>query len=143
MSERRVQVFFYGLYMDFAVLRRFGDIPEVWEVARLRGYDFRVKSWGYIVRSERDTVYGTLVGVTHTELARLYDPATNGLPVEYFPEPVLVETASGKFVAALCYISAVAPEGAVNAEYVDKMVALTKKFGFPEWYTERVASYRP
>jgi hypothetical protein len=143
MSKRRVPVFFYGLYMDFEVLRRFSDIPEVWETARLSGYDFRIASWGYLARSERDTVYGTLVGVTHEELARLYDPSTNGLPVEYFPEPVLVETADGRWVAALCYISSDAPEGPVNADYVGKMVALTKRLEFPQWYTEHIASYRP
>jgi hypothetical protein len=35
MKEERVPVLFYGLYMDFEVLRKYADIPEVWEVARL------------------------------------------------------------------------------------------------------------
>ena len=143
MSEKRVQVFFYGLYMDFDVLRRFGDIPEVWEVAKLRGYDFRVASWGYLARSDRDSVYGTLVGVTHEELEQLYGPSNTFLTSRYVPEPVLVETADGKWAAALCYVSTSAPEGPVNADYVDKMVALSEKLGFPQWYTERLASYRP
>ncbi|MDT7689964.1 MAG: hypothetical protein QOJ70_1576 [Acidobacteriota bacterium] len=30
MKEERVPVLFYGLYMDFEVLRKYADIPEVW-----------------------------------------------------------------------------------------------------------------
>lgn len=143
MSEKRVQVFFYGLYMDFRILRKYGDMPEVWEVAKLSGYDFRIASWGYLTRSDRDTVYGTLVGVTQEELARLYDPANGFLTLQYFPEPVLVETLDGKWVAALCYVAESKPEGPVNPDYVDKMVALAKRLEFPAWYVERLASYRP
>ena len=143
MSEKRVQIFFYGLYMDFDVLRKYGDIPEVWEVAKLRGYDFRIASWGYLTSSDRDSVYGTLVGVTHEELERLYGPTNTFLSLRYFPEPVLVETADGKWVAALCYVSTSEPEGPVNADYVDRMVALSEKLEFPRWYIERLASYRP
>lgn len=143
MSEKRVQVFFYGLYMDFDILRQHGEMPEVWEVARLSGYDFQIASWGYLTPSKRNSVYGTLVGVTHEELARLYDPANSFLTMQYFPEAVLVETSDGKWVAALCYVAKDKPEGAVNAEYVDKIVALTKRLEFPAWYVERLASYRP
>lgn len=142
MSEKRVPVFFYGLYMDFDVLRRYGDIPEVWEVAKLPGYDLRVASWGYLVPSDRDSVYGTVVGVTHEELERLYGPSNDFLSLKYVPEPVLVETVGGGWRPALCYVSAGDPEGPVNVDYVDKLVALTERLGFPRWYTRRLAAYR-
>jgi hypothetical protein len=143
MKDRRVPVFFYGLYMDFDVLRKYGDIPEVWEAARLYGYDFRIASWGFLTRSEGDSVYGTVVGITHEELERLYGPSNDFLTLRYVAEPVLVETLEGKWVAALCYVGTSEPEGLVNADYVDRMVALSERFGFPRWYTERLAAYRP
>jgi hypothetical protein len=42
-----------------------------------------------------------------------------------------------------CYVGTSGPEGLVSAEYVDRMVTLSERFGFPRWYTERLAAYRP
>ncbi|HEV3467864.1 MAG TPA: gamma-glutamylcyclotransferase family protein [Pyrinomonadaceae bacterium] len=141
MEERRVCVFFYGLYMDFEVLGRHGVSAERWEVASLAGYDFNVASWGHLVASDRGRVYGLNVAVTHQDLERLYGPSNTFLKLRYFPEPVLVETAGGQFVPALCYVAHERPEGPVNKDYVEGMIRLSKKYGFPEWYAERLAGF--
>jgi hypothetical protein len=141
MEERRVWVFFYGLYMDFGVLGKHGVSPGRWEAASLAGYDFNVASWGYLTPSERGRAYGLNVSVTHDDLERLYGPSNTFLKLRYFPEPVLVETAEGKFVPALCYVAREPPEGPVNRDYVEAMIGLSKKYGFPEWYAERLAGF--
>lgn len=139
MEERRVWVFFYGLYMDFEVLARHGVTPARWETASLAGYDFNVASWGYVVPSERGRVYGLNASVTHEDLARLYGPENTFLKLRYFPEPVLAETADGRFVPALCYVALEPPEGPVNRDYAEAMIRLSQQYGFPGWYAERLA----
>jgi hypothetical protein len=136
-----VWVFFYGLYMDFEVLGRHGVSPGRWEVASLSGYDFLVSSWGHLAPSERGRVYGLNIAVTHDDLERLYGASNTFLKLRYFPEPVLVETAEGKFVPALCYVAHEPPGGPVNRDYVEGMLRLSKKYGFPEWYAERLAGF--
>ncbi len=127
--------------MDFEVLGRHGVTPETWEAASLAGYDFNVASWGHLVPSDRGRVYGLSAAVTHEDLARLYGSSNTFLKLRYFPEAVLVETEGGKFVPALCYVAHEPPEGPVNREYVEGMIRLSKKYGFPQWYAERLAGF--
>ncbi|HKZ80296.1 MAG TPA: hypothetical protein VJ124_18620 [Pyrinomonadaceae bacterium] len=61
MKERRVWVFFYEHSMDFEILCKYGLEPERWQVARLPGYDIQINARGYLVRSDRHSVYGILV----------------------------------------------------------------------------------
>lgn len=142
MSEKRVWVFFYGLFMDFKILSEQGLIAEDWKVAQLHGYDFQIASWGYLTRSRENSVYGLIVAANHTQLAKLYDRATNGLPLDYFPESMMVETLEGEWIPALCYVASTQPPGPVNTHYVASMLELARKFAFPAWYVERLASFR-
>lgn len=142
MTERRVWVFFYGLFMDSEVLRKYGLEPEGWRVAKLPGYDMQIASRGNLVPSDRHAVYGILVAATHEELARLYDKSNTTLPTQYFPEAVLVEASDGDRVPALCYVAPPAEGGAVDTEYVNALVGLARRFGFPQWYVERLDGFR-
>ena len=141
MEEKRVSVFFYGLFMDFEILREHGLVPERWEVARLHGYEFEIASWGYLRTSDRQCVYGIVVPASERELAKLYDKTSGILTAQYFPEPVLVETLDGKWIPALCYVATSPPEGPVNTKYANAMVKLAERFKFPEWYVEHLSSF--
>ena len=79
MTEPRVRVFFYGSYMNPAVLREVELAPERLEVARLDGYDIRIAPRANLVPSPQHCVYGVLTQVTHAELARLYAHAKDVL----------------------------------------------------------------
>ena len=88
-------------------------------------------------------VYGIVVKVTRTELARLYDHAKDVLGGTYHPEPVVVDTESGERRAALCYIAPSMEPRAANNEYIDRIVGPAREFGFPDWYIQRLESFRP
>ena len=141
MEEKLVWVFFYGLYMDNEVLAGLGVTPERREAASLTGYEFRIASWGYLTRSERGRVYGIVMALTHDDLERLYTPFNSFLTHRYSPVPVLVETADGAQLSALCYVTT-PPAGPVNQEYVEKILALAEKYAFPGWYVEHLAGFR-
>jgi len=144
MLDQHVWVFFYGLYMDFDILRERGLRVQQWEVAKLDGYEFCIGSWGYLKQSDSQSVYGVAVYATRKEVSDLYAPATNTLPLDYFPEPVLLESAPGRLRKALCYIAINEPDtNTVNLDYFNGMVKLAQHFQFPDWYVKRLQSLGP
>jgi hypothetical protein len=142
MIEPRVWVFFYGSYMNFDVLKDVNLLPEQWEVARVNGYDIMIQPRANLIRSDRACVYGILATATHAELDRLYAHAQDVLGETYLPEPVLVETLSGAWRPALCYIAPSMEVRAAANDYVERILEPAREFHFPEWYIERLESFR-
>jgi hypothetical protein len=142
VDEPRVWVFFYGSYINHAVLKEVGLVPEQWEVARLGGFDIRIEPRANLVRSDRDAVYGILATATHAELARLYAHAKDVLGETYLPEAVLVETLDGRWRPALCYICPGMRPRPADAAYVERIAGPAQAYGFPEWYVRRLESFR-
>jgi hypothetical protein len=138
MSESRVSTFFYGSYMNRAVLREADIAFDAFEVARLDGYDITIAPRANLVPSPEHCVYGVLARATHTELARLYAHAKDALGETYLPHPVLAQVRSGDWRPALCYIAPSMIPRAPDPAYVDRIVAPAREFGFPEWYVERL-----
>jgi hypothetical protein len=143
MSEPKVWAFFYGSYMNRAVLAEAGLEPGPFEVARLPGYDIRIAPRANLVASSEHSVHGVLAEATHAELARLYAHARDVLGEVYLPHPVLVETRGGAWRPALCYISASMAPRAPERDYVDRIVGPARQLGFPESYVSRVEGFRP
>jgi hypothetical protein len=142
MTEPKVWVFFYGSYINFGVLREVDLVPEQWEVARLDGYDIRIQPRANLVKSNQHCVHGIVATATHAELARLYAHARDVLGEVYLPEAVLVQTLTGLWRPALCYLCPeMAPRPADNA-YVERITGPARDLGFPEWYIARLESFR-
>jgi hypothetical protein len=139
MAEPRVSVFFYGSFIDPRVLAEVDVVPESLEVARLPGFDIVIGPLANLVRSDRDCVYGVVCRATHAELARLYGQAWVGT---YLPEAVVVETAGGRLVPALCYLAPDPAPARPAPGYVEKIVGAGRAHGFPDWYLERLAGFR-
>jgi hypothetical protein len=143
MAEPRVWVFFYGSYINLNVLRDVNYVPEKWEVARLAGFDIRIQPRANLVRSERHSVYGILATGTHAELGRLYAHAKDVLGEVYLPEAVLAETRDCKWKPAMCYICPAMDLRPAASDYVDRIVAPAREYGFPAWYINRLEKFRP
>jgi hypothetical protein len=142
MTHPKVWVFFYGSYMNRDVLREVDLIPDQWEIARLPGFDIRIQPRATLVRSDEHIVYGILATASHAELERLYTHARDVLGEMYLPEAVLVQTLTGLWRPALCYICPeMAPRSADN-NYVERIVGPARAFGFPAWYIARLESFR-
>jgi Gamma-glutamyl cyclotransferase, AIG2-like len=142
MAEPKVWTFFYGSYMNPAVLAEAGLHPARFVVARLAGYDIRIAPRANLVASPANVVYGVMAEATHAELARLYAHARDVLGETYLPHPVLVETDDGPR-PALCYISPSMAPGVAEPAYVDRILAPAREFGFPAEYVARLESFRP
>jgi hypothetical protein len=142
MTAPRVWTFFYGSFINLEVLAAQGLVPERHEVARLSGFDIQIRPLANLVRAEQHCVYGILATATHGQLGRLYDYARDGLGGTYLPEAVLAETLDGMLRPALCYIDPSQEPAPATGDYVERIVAPARAFGFPAWYLERLESFQ-
>ena len=143
MADRQVWVFFYGSYMNREVLKEAALAPEPFEVARLDGFDIRIRPLANLVEADGRAVYGVLARATHEELRRLYEHAEQVLGGRYLPEAVLPRTVDGRWRPALCYIAPSLPDGPANAAYVERIVRPARELGFPDWYVHTLEAFRP
>ncbi len=143
MTAERVWTFFYGSFINLEVLEKSDVAPEGVEVARLAGFDIRIAPLANLVPSEMDAVYGIVALVTHHELERLYRYAREELGGVYNPRAVLVETLSGAYRPALCYIAPSMTPSPASSDYVDRIILPARERGFPEWYVNKLERFRP
>ena len=137
MSDRRIDAFFYGLYMDVDVLREAGLTPHQPRRAYVKDFALRIGRRATLVPSPGMRAYGMLFAVTHAELDRLY--AAPGLE-EYRPEAVLAETLDGTPAPALCFNLREAPRAHErNPEYAARLQQALRKLDFPADYVAALA----
>ena len=143
MNAPQVAVFFYGSYMNAAVLAQVGIVFDSFEVATLQGFDIEIGALANLVRSEGRQVYGLLTEATAAELERLYAHAADVLGGTYEPETVHVECRDGTRKPALCYIAAELPARPAAPDYIERILVPARQYGFPRWYVERLESFLP
>lgn len=142
MGEGRVDVFFYGLFLDARVLREKGVAPADGRKAYVDGFELRIGSRAALVPSPRGRVYGMLFALTRPELELLY--AGPGLE-RYRPEAVLARTLGGPTpdgapTPALCYNlpDAPAPDER-NPDYAARLRRILGELGFPAGYVGSIS----
>lgn len=136
MTERRIEVFFYGLFMDDDLLRSKGIVPMNPRPASIEGFGLRIGKRATLIPARHERSYGMVMGLTYEELQTLY----SGPGLEHYrPEALPCTTLSGEQVCALCYNlpNAPAPDE-VNEEYAGQLRRVLAKLGFPLEYVESV-----
>ena len=136
MAERRIPVFFYGLFMDADLLRGKGLAPAGIRKASVSGYALRIGNRATLVTAPGARAYGVVMDLTHAEIEQAYSEATVG---NYRPEALLAEFEDGSRAPALCYNLAVAPAASEkNTEYAAKLRNLAQRLGLPLQYVESI-----
>jgi hypothetical protein len=139
MSDRRVDAFFYGLFMDVEVLRGSGATPAHPRRAYVDGFALRIGPRATLVPSAGARAYGMLFALTHAELDRLY--AAPGLD-QYRAEALLARPLEGEGppTPALCYNLLEAPRPHErNPEYAARLQRALQKLDFPPEYVASVS----
>jgi hypothetical protein len=137
MAERRIDGFFYGLYMDADLLRESKVEPVNPRRAYVDGFALRIGQRATLLPSAGARAYGMLMALTHAELERLY--TAPGLE-QYRPEAVLAQSLDGAPVPALCYNLREAPAPHErNPEYAARLQRVLAKLGFPPDYIASVS----
>ena len=143
MSEYPVNVFFYGSYMNFAVLKEVDIDERDFTVGSVSGFALTISPLANLIRQTQGVVYGILTALTHMELERLYQEHARGkLGGHYLPEAVVVSLPNEIHTPALCYISYDMKSGKAEPAYVDRILVPARNYGFPAWYLDTIESFR-
>jgi len=144
MAARKVQIFFYGSYINLSVLEEAGIKRRAFAPAAVHGFEIQVKPLANLVEGGDGVVYGILANLTHEELDKIYRHATGAMKGHiYEPEAVIVHTRGGKTVPAMVYICHDMETEAPDPAYVDRILKSARDYGFPKWYQERLAGFKP
>ena len=136
-TERHIDAFFYGLFMDVNVLHEAGVAPTDPRRGYVDGFALRIGRRATLVSARGARAYGMLFALSHRELDRLY--SAPGLE-HYVPEAVLAQVLEGDRVAALCYnlLDVPAPHEH-NAEYASKLRGVLRELDFPREYIASIS----
>ena len=137
MSDRRIDGFFYGLFMDIDILRQADVAPVNPRRAYVDNFALRIGQRATLLPSAGGRVYGMVFALTHSELERLY--TAPGLE-QYRPEAVLARSLEGTAVPALCYNLREAPRpDERNPDYAKRLQRALSKLDFPQEYVASVS----
>jgi cation transport regulator ChaC len=144
MADRKVQVFFYGSFITLNAFENAGLKKRAFAPAAVHGYELVIQPHATMVEAGDGVVYGTLANMTHKELDVLYgEHMATFTDAAYAPEAMMVTTRGGKIVPAMVYICTNMKPGIADKAYVDQILKAASSYGFPAWYQERIASFRP
>ena len=134
MTQRRIEVFFYGLFMDAELLRSKGTQPANVRMAAVPGFELRIGQRATLLQNPNTCAWGMLMQLTHSEVEQLYsEPSVQA----YRAEAVLVQLSDGSFIPALCFnlVNPPAPEEN-NPEYAAKLKQLAIRLQLPADYID-------
>ena len=132
MTDRRIDSFFYGLFMDETILLDKQVTPVNPRPAFVEGFQLRIGRRATLFPHVGARAYGMLFALKHSELERLYAGPDLEL---YRPEAVLARTLQGEVIPALCYNLPEAPSSDErNPEYAARLQGVLRKLKFPEAY---------
>lgn len=132
MTDRRIDGFFYGLFMDSDILRKSQVVAVNPRRAYVDGYVLCIGRRATLVPTPGARAYGMVFALTHDEFEKLY--TAPGLE-EYRPEAILAYSLEGGALPALCYNLRVVPgPDEANIEYAARLRAVLGKLEFPPEY---------
>jgi hypothetical protein len=133
---RRINVFFYGLFMDESLLREKGLRPEGRRVARVEDFRLVVGARATLVPCAGVMAHGMLYSLTTGEVDALYSEESVSA---YRPEAVSAQAADGTIVPALCFnLPAPPAPGERNPQYAAQLRALAAQLGLPADYVSSI-----
>jgi hypothetical protein len=131
-DTRSINVFFYGLFMDEALLLGKGTKPLNGRIGSVKDFSLAIGARATLVPSPGQTVYGVLFSLTHAEVDALYSEDSVSA---YRPEAVTVHLEGESVAPALCFNLPAKPTiSERNPQYVSKLREVAKKVGLPEDY---------
>jgi hypothetical protein len=131
-----IDAFFYGLYMDDAVLRGAGVTPRSPRKASAHGYALRIGKRATLVTAPGSVAWGMVYALTPDDLAKLY--GAPGLEA-YRPEQIEVALENRALIPVRVYNLAQPPAADErNPDYAEKLKAAMTRLGFPASYVASI-----
>lgn len=134
---RRIDLFFYGLFMDEGLLREKGINPGSRRMASVDNFRLVIGARATLVPCPGRTAHGVLFSLTHAEVDALYAEPSLSL---YRPEAVSARLADGSVIPALCFNLPVPPStDERNPQYASKLRELAGRIGLPPGYVSSIS----
>ncbi len=133
---QRLDVFFYGLFMDESLLEAKGVHPGSIRIASVDGFVLRIGERASLVPEDSGRVHGVIASLSHDELEKLYsEPSVRA----YRPEAVLAHLDNGEVIAALCFNLPRPPSpDQRNPEYAAKLRVIAERLKLPAEYVASI-----
>jgi hypothetical protein len=129
---RRIDLFFYGLFMDEALLREKGLNPMNRRMASVENFSLVIGERATLVPHPDRTVHGVLFSLTHAEVDALYSESSVSA---YRPEAVSAQLEDGRIIPALCFNLPVPPmTDERNPQYASKLREVATRIGLLPGY---------
>jgi ketosteroid isomerase-like protein len=135
LTTDSLKIFFYGSFMDLELLRTLGVVPKTFETAELKNWSIAFSPMATLVRSEGDSVYGTIAELSRDEVRTLY---TRDDLKHYNPVDITVATEQNNRVPAQCYISKPGAGQKPSVEYLRRVIHAAGSLGFPPAYLAKL-----
>ena len=135
-AGRRINVFFYGLFMDAELLRAKGIRPTNTRIASVDGFVIHIGQRATLLPQKDSSVYGVIMELTHLEIEQLYsEPSVSA----YRPEAVIANLADGSRVPALCFnLPKTSDPEPPNPDYANRLRDLGRRLGLPSTFVEKI-----
>lgn len=135
-DTRRIDVFFYGLFMDADLLRSKETSPQNIRRARVQGFELRIGNRATLWPNANTQAHGMLMQLTHKEIDKLYSDDSVRV---YRPEAIVAQLDDGSKVSALCFNLVEPPTVSErNSEYASKLRELARRLDLPADYVNSI-----
>lgn len=130
-----MEVFFYGLFMDRAILLKNGIKPSNPRKGYLNDYALKIGNRASLIPCKNERSYGIVMTIDDEAIHNLYaEPSV----ADYIPEEVNIITGTNDSVTATCYNLPSESLAGTNESYVMSLHKLAKQEGFPDDYLEKI-----
>ena len=131
-----MEVFFYGLFMDEAILAKNGVTPSNPRIGCLNDYALKIGNRASLLPSPGEKSYGIIMTVDKESLDKLYAEAS---VADYIPEEVQIRiTSSNDTVKAWCYNLPSESLSGTNTSYALSLFELAEQLGLPGDYRRKI-----
>jgi len=130
-----MRVFFYGLFMDEALLETKGITPTEKAIGFVNGFELRIGNRATLLRRDGGRAYGVTMTIAPREATELYSEDS---VADYVPETVTVVRMDGGSVEATCYNLPNDQVTGANKAYAESLLKLATELGFPDDYLSQI-----
>ncbi len=136
ITGKIMEVFFYGLFMDVAILSKNGIKPSNPRKGYLSDYTLKIGNRASLIPCKDEIAYGVVMTVDDEAIHQLYAEAS---VADYIPEEVSVITEANDAIPAICYNLPAESLTGTNELYAQSLYDLAKQVGFPAAYLAKIA----
>jgi len=133
-SEMKL-VFFYGLFMDEALLREKGVNPSKPILAFVENFGLRIGERATLVKSNGERAYGLIMSLSEQDLNILYGDKS---VADYIPENIIAINSSNESTNVISYNLPLEKLSGQNKQYAESLTIVAKKVGLPTKYVNEI-----